>query len=76
VSKFELTAMIDLPSPLVWAFSAAAIAALGLITRCSARAAASARIPDPVPTSATLLPAKSILDKKSAKNLLVRKYRG
>jgi hypothetical protein len=28
VSKLELTAMIDLPSPLVWAFPAAAIAAL------------------------------------------------
>jgi hypothetical protein len=80
-SRFELTAMIGLPRPLVWVFSAAAIAALELMSSATtlaapARAAARARIPDPIPTSATHFPTKSVPDKKSAKNSLVRKYRG
>src|SRR5262249_51713734 len=46
--------MIGLLRPLAWAFSAAALAAFGLMSRATtlaapARAAARARIPDPVP---------------------------
>src|SRR5260370_42263204 len=80
-SRFEPTTVIGLLRPLAWAFSAAALAAFGLMSRATtlaapARAAARARIPDPVPTSATRLPAKSISERKFAKNLLERKYRG
>ena len=57
-------ALIELPKPLASAFSTAARAALGLISSAStlaapAWAAASARMPEPVPTSATLLPLRS-----------------
>src|SRR5262249_58809701 len=80
-SRFEPTAMIGLPRPLAWAFSAATFAAVGLMSSATtlaapARAAARARMPDPVPTSATRLPVKSISERKFAKNSLVRKYRG
>jgi hypothetical protein len=56
--------MIRLPRLLAWAFSAAASAAFGLMSMATTfaaptRATASARMPDPVPTSATRLPVRS-----------------
>ena len=64
--------------PLARAFSAAANAALGFMSiavtfAAPARAAARARIPDPVPTSATLLPLRSSRPMNDAKNSLVMK---
>jgi hypothetical protein len=80
-SKSEPTAMTRPPKPFTYAFCAALSAAFGLMSMATtlvapARAAASARMPDPVPTSATFLPLRSRLARKFEKNLLVRKYLG
>ena len=73
--------MTRVPRPFTRAFSTAVAVAFGLMSMAitfaaPARAAASARMPDPVPTSATRLPFRSRFARKFAKNLLVTKYRG
>jgi hypothetical protein len=61
--------------------TAAVSAAVGFMSTAvtlaaPARAAAKARMPDPVPTSATRLPRKSSRPMTDAKNSLVMKWRG
>ena len=76
--RFEHIAVTRSSNPFARAFSAAASAAFGFTSiavtfAAPARAAASARIPDPVPTSATLLPLRSRRPMNEAKNSLVMK---
>ena len=64
-NRFEHTAVTRSPRPFACAFSLAVRAAFGLISRATtlaapARAAASARMPEPVPTSTTRLPLRSM----------------
>ena len=72
------TAVTRSPMPLARAFSAAVRAAFGLMSvavtlSAPARAAASARIPDPVPMSTTCLPLRSRPLMNSAKHSLLMK---
>src|ERR1700730_10988964 len=68
------------PRPLAQELSVAALTALGLMSSATtvapARAAANANMPLPVPTSATVLPARSIVDRNRAKNSLVKNNLG
>jgi hypothetical protein len=62
--RFEHTAVTQSPRPFARAFSAAVSTAFGFMSTAvtfaaPARAAARARMPDPVPTSTTRLPLKS-----------------
>ena len=76
--RSEHIAVTRFSNPLARAFSAAESAALGFTSiavtfAAPARAAASARMPDPVPTSATRLPVRSSRPMNDAKNSLVMK---
>ena len=80
-NRFEHKVVTRPAKPLARALSAAAATAFGLRSIASAwaapaRTAAIARMPEPVPTSATRRPARSSVPMNAAKNGLVRKQRG
>jgi len=79
--KFIQATLTRSPKPFTCAFSNAERAARGLISSAKtsaapARAAARAKMPDPVPISATDLPLRSSPSRNFAKYSLLRKERG